>query len=268
MTDETFWDLIDTLDGVIDEDGADLLGERLSSLSAEEVEAFCAHLAGKVGALAELPLEGRPIPDVSDEGRPPIPLVGDAYENLLYAVVAAGRERYEAVLADPAAAEGGEWDAGEAELLVDVAATVLWDVAGQDWCEEFDPLLSGLPADGRWYDTRRGSAWKSAPRQYGNAAHALDRALNDSEEWRAWWSQTGLRKIKVGVVVNSDGNLGNVERGRSIARAEFRMSRSYFGERDSAGLRALAVEEATRIMGAIAEALDMTPPPPLPAPSR
>ncbi|GIH60915.1 DUF4240 domain-containing protein [Microbispora siamensis] len=103
MTDETFWDLIGTLDGVIDEDGADLLGERLSSLGAQEVEAFCAHLAGKVRALTGLPLEGRPVPDVSDEGRPPIPLVGDAYENLLYAVVAAGRERYEAVLADPPA---------------------------------------------------------------------------------------------------------------------------------------------------------------------
>ncbi|MEU6429073.1 DUF4240 domain-containing protein [Microbispora sp. NPDC046973] len=268
MTDEIFWELVGTLDGVIDEDSADLLGERLSSVAAEEVKVFCGHLAAKVRALAGLPLEGRPVPDVGDEGRPPIPLAGDAYENLLYAVIAAGRERYEAVLADPAAAEDEEWDAGEAELLVDVVANVLWDVAGLDWYEEFDPLLSGLPADGRWYDTRRGSAWKSAPRQYENAAHALDRALNDSEEWRAWWSQTGLRKVEVGVTVNGDRDVQNVERGTAIARAEFRMGRSYFGERDAAGLRALAVEEAARITGAIARALDMTPPPPLPSSSR
>ncbi|WP_185949399.1 DUF4240 domain-containing protein [Microbispora sp. KK1-11] len=268
MTDEVFWELVGMLDGVVDEDGADLLGERLSSLGAEEVEAFCAHLAAKARALTALALEVRPVPDVSDDGGPPIPLVGDAYENLLYAMVAAGRERYEAVLADPAAAEDEEWDAGEAELLVDAVATVLWDVAGLDWYEEFDSLLSGLPVDGRWYDTRRGSAWKSAPRQYENAAHALDRALNDSAEWRAWWSQTGLRKSKVGVTVNEGRDLWQVERGRTIARAEFRMGRSYFADRDPAALTKLAVEETAHIMDAIARALDMTPPPPLPPSSR
>ncbi len=268
MTDEDFWELIGTLGGVVDEDGADLLGERLSSLGAQEVESFCAHLAGKVRALTALPLEGRPVADVSDEGRPPSPLVGDAHENLLYAVVAAGRQRYEAVLADAAAAQDEEWDAGEAELLVDAVAAVLWDVAGLDWSESFDPVLSGLPDGGRWYDIYRGSAWKSVPGGYRKAAHALDQALNDSAEWRAWWSQTGLRKIEVGVTVNADRNRDRVERGREIARAGFERDRSYFADRDPAALTKLAAEEAVHIMGAIARALDMTPPPPLPSSSR
>ncbi|OPG12007.1 hypothetical protein B1L11_16720 [Microbispora sp. GKU 823] len=260
--------MIGTLDGVIDEDGADLLGERLSSLGAQEVEAFCAHLAGKVRALTGLPLEGRPVPDVSDEGRPPIPLVGDAYENLLYAVVAAGRGRYEAVLADPPAVEDEEWDAGQAELLVDVVATVLWDVAGLHWARDFDLLLSGLPDGGRWYDTYRGSAWKGAPGAYMRAAHTLDQALNDSAEWRAWWGQAGLRMIEVGVTVNADRNRERVERGKEIAKATFERDRSYFADRDPAGLAKLAAEEAAHIMGAIARALGMTPPPPLPSASR
>lgn len=268
MTDEDFWELIGTLGGVIDEDGADLLGERLSSLGAQEVESFCAHLAGKVRALTGLALEGRPVPDVSDEGRPPIPLVGDAYENLLYAVVAAGRERYEAVLADPPAVEDEEWDAGQAELLVDVVATVLWDVVGLDWARDFDPLLSGLPDGGRWYDTYRGSAWKGAPGAYMKAAHALDQALNDSAEWRAWWRQTGLRRIEVGVTVNANRNRERVGRGKEMAKARFERDRSYFSDRDRAALAKLAAEEAAHIMATIAKALGMTPPPPLPAPPR
>ncbi|GAA4207268.1 hypothetical protein [Microbispora amethystogenes] len=236
MTDETFWGFIGALGGVIDEDGADLLGERLTSLKAEAVEAFCLLLAGKVRALTALPLEGRPVRDVGDEGRPPIPLVGDAYENLLYAVVASGRTRYEAVLADPAAVEGEEWEAGQAELLVDVVATALWDVAGLDWAGNFDPMLSCLPDGGRWCETYRGSAWKSAPGAYMKAAHAMDQALNDSAEWRAWWSQTGLRKVEVSVTVNADRSRERVERGKETVRASFDRDRSYFADRDPAPL--------------------------------
>ncbi|MEU8197394.1 DUF4240 domain-containing protein [Microbispora amethystogenes] len=222
MTDETFWGFIGALGGVIDEDGADLLGERLASLEAEAVEEFCLLLAGKVRALTALPLEGRPVRDVGDEGAVRRSRLSvDAYENLLYAVVASGRTRYEAVLADPAAVEGEEWDAGQAELLVDVVATVLWDVAGLDWAGDFDPLLSCPPDGGRWYETYRGSAWKSAPGAYMKAAHAMDQALNDSAEWRAWWSQTGLRKVEVSVTVNADRSRERVGRGKETVRARF-----------------------------------------------
>lgn len=264
MTEETFWELIDTLDGVIDDDSIDLLTERLSSLSPEDVEGFCARLAAEVRRLAELPLEGRPVPDVSDAGHVPLPLGGDARENLLYAIVASGKAEHEAVISDPSVVEEKEWHAGDAELLIDAAATSLWTAAGVDWFDEFDPLLAPFRDDERWYETLRGSAWKSMPGAYSRAAHELDQRLNESEEWIAWWGQTSLRKIKIGITVNCDRNQHKIERGKDIARAKFEMDRSYFADRDPAALRRLVSGEAAHIMSTIARQLRMTPPPALP----
>ncbi|MEO3811085.1 DUF4240 domain-containing protein [Sphaerisporangium sp. B11E5] len=265
MTDDVFWELVDTLGGVIDEDGVEVLRDRLSSLTAEQIEGFAAQLSDKVRVLAATPFEGGPVPDT---GEAACPSLGDSLENSLYAVVASGREGFSAAVEDPSTVEEGEWDAGEAELLVDTVATVLWDRAGLDWHDDFDPFLAGLPAETRWYATSRGSAWRSAPRRYEKAAHALDQALNDSGEWRAWWRQASLDRVKAGIVVNSDRNRVRIERGRRIVRAEFEMDRDYFGERDAAALESLVAEEALMIMHALAERLGMTAPPPLPAGSR
>ncbi|MEV5889823.1 DUF4240 domain-containing protein [Nonomuraea fuscirosea] len=264
MTEETFWDLIDELDGVIDDDSVDALGEQLSALPPEDVESFCAHLAAKIGALAELPLAGSPIPDITDAGHAPLPLSGDAHENLLYAMVAAGRARYESALATPSAVEESEWDAAEAELLIDLAATTLWESAGLDWYDELDPLRTPSPHDEGWWETFRGSAGKSIPAAYLTAARELDQKLNRSAEWLAWWRQTSLRKIKVGITVNADNNHHRIERGRNIARAQFTMDRSHLTDRSPNALRNLASEEITRITTAIATEFQMTPPPALP----
>ncbi|MEU8358983.1 DUF4240 domain-containing protein [Nonomuraea sp. NPDC048882] len=263
MTEETFWDLIDELDGVIDDDSVDVLGEQLSSLSPEDVESFCAHLAAKVSALTELPLAGSAIPDITDAGHPPLPLSGDAHENLLYAIVAAGQARYDTVITDPSTVEESEWDAGEAELLIDLAATTLWESAGLDWYDELDPLRAPSPPDEGWWETFRGSAGKSIPAAYLTAAHELDRKLNHSAEWLAWWRQTSLRKIKVGITVNADKNHHRIERGRNIARAQFTMDRSHLTDRTPDTLRNLVSEETTHLTTAIATELRMTPPPTL-----
>jgi hypothetical protein len=264
MTEETFWTIIDELDGVIDDDSVDSLSERLSSLSPEDVEGFCAHLAAKVGTLAGLPFAGLAVPDVTDAGHAPLPLAGDAHENLLYAIVAAGRARYESVTSDFSTVEEEEWDAGEAELLIDAAATSLWEAAGVDWFDEVDPLRAHLHHDDAWYETYRGSAWKNIPRHYLTAAYELDQKLNESEEWLTWWRQTSLRKIKVGITVNSDKNRHKIQRGKRIAKADFEMDRSYLADGDTDALKSLAREEATRITSVIAAELSMTPPPALP----
>ncbi|GAA1272545.1 hypothetical protein GCM10009677_27080 [Sphaerisporangium rubeum] len=263
MTDDAFWELVDVLGGVVDEESADDLRERFSSLTGEQIEGFAAQLSGKVRVLAALPLEGAPVPDGTAPGGA-LPLLGDALENLLYAVVAAGRDAYSAVVADPASAEDDEWDAGEAELLPDVVAEALWNQAGLDWYDDFDPFLAGLPADTRWYATSRGSAWKGVPRHYEKAAHALDLALNDSEAWRAWWRQTSLDRVKAAIVVNTTANRVQIERGRKIVRAEFQMDRDYFGGRDATAMESLVAEEAQMITKTLAEQLHMSPPPPLP----
>jgi hypothetical protein len=265
MTEEAFWKLIDALDGVIDDDSIDVLTERLSSLSPEDVESFCAHLADKVRTLAGLPLEGSAVPDVSDAGHAALPLAGDAHENLLYAIVASGRSRYESVISDPTTVEELVWDAGVAELLMDAAATSLWDRAGVDWYDEIEPLRAHFRNDDLWYETYRGSAWKNIPRHYLIAAHELDQELNRSEEWVTWWRQTSLRKIKVAITVNADRNRHRVERGKNIAKADFEMDRSYLADRDPAALRRLVSEEASRITSTIAGEFRMTPPPALPS---
>ncbi|MGP4096206.1 DUF4240 domain-containing protein [Nonomuraea sp. KM90] len=263
MTEETFWAIIDELDGAIDDDSIDSLSERLSSLAPEDVEGFCAHLAAKVGTLSGLPLAGLAVPDVTDTGHAALPLAGDAHENLLYAIVSSGRARYERVTSDPSAVEEEEWDAGEAELLIEAAARSLWEIAGVDWSDEVDPLRAHLRHDQGWYETYRGSAWKNIPGRYLTAAHELDQKLNQSEEWLAWWRQTSLRKIKVGITVNSDKTQHKIERGKNIAKANFQMDRSYLIDRDHNALQGLVIQEATYITGIIATELRMTPPPEL-----
>lgn len=253
------------LGGVVDDHGASVLAERLLSLGPEDVAAFCTQMADKVRRLAELPIEGLSVPDISDGPNPPPPLVGDARDNLLYAIVAAGKTDYESVVSDFSTVTRRVWNAGEAELLISTVADTLWSRTGRDWFDEMDPLrVSSIPAD-RWYDTYRGSASKSMPRHYLNAAFELDHKLNQSEEWVAWWRKSSLQKVEVSITVNSRRSWNRVERGETVAKAFFEMDPSYFGSRNAVALRALAVEETSCVIETIARELGMPTPPALPS---
>ncbi|WP_442939374.1 hypothetical protein [Nonomuraea sp. SYSU D8015] len=144
--------MIDALGGVINDDGIGLLAERLSSLAPEDVESFCAHLAAKVGALADLPLEGLAVPDVTDVGRDALPLAGDAHENFLYAIVAAGRARYEAADRRPRTRP-------EAQPIRRVADVVEADVTAQDQ-DRYNSQFPREPAQDRARQEHRESSFR------------------------------------------------------------------------------------------------------------
>lgn len=263
MTEDQFWELVGLLGGVVGDEPVELLTEALSGLDPQKVEAFCAHLASAIRRLARLPLEGLAVADVSDLGGPALPLVGDALEFFLYAVVAAGHESYERVLAHPDSATEHVWDSGEVELLTEMVSSVLWETAGIDWHIEMDPLREDGHAEerGAWYESRRGSMQQGVPRAYSRTAMGVDRAIIASREWEQWWQSGSLRKLVVSVTVGAQRKRSTVERGRSIVRATFDKDRSYFEGRDESGLTRLAVEEMEVIMATIAEHLAMRNPP-------
>ncbi|TIC84065.1 hypothetical protein [Nocardioides sp. GY 10127] len=121
MTPEEFWSHVAGLGGVADDASVEALVERLT---AEEAEAF----AERVESLVEELLRACDVPSSH---------TGDTAEWLAAAVVAAGRETYEATLAAGAPLDPDRWAWDEAEALLVVAP-----VEGED--EAFD--LAGEPA--------------------------------------------------------------------------------------------------------------------------
>ncbi|MCL8024769.1 hypothetical protein [Nocardioides bruguierae] len=104
MTPEEFWAHVDSLGGVADDGTVEDLVERLSTA---EAEAF----AERVEVLVEELLRACDVPGTH---------TGDTAEWLAAAVIAAGRETYEATLAagEPLDPERWAWDEAEALLVV------------------------------------------------------------------------------------------------------------------------------------------------------
>lgn len=151
MTDDEFWDLVAVLDGQVDEDAMERLGDVLRDRGAETARAFQERLARALYELDRQELACLPVRWTSqEEGDEPIPLSDDAFGYLRAAVVARGRAVYHEVLADPRKVLEYRWDDGEGLLYV--ADEVTGDVIhteyshatganGEHWtvCEEQSP---------------------------------------------------------------------------------------------------------------------------------
>ncbi|WP_426241417.1 DUF4240 domain-containing protein [Nocardioides sp. LHG3406-4] len=119
---EVFWNQIAILGGTVSEDGVVRLATALAEGRLEEIWDF---EAGMVPALNELETTTfyRAAREVVDDGTGS-PLTDDAIDSLKYAIIAAGRERFEGILEQPHAV-AGSWDLDDAEDLAAVAAQAL-----------------------------------------------------------------------------------------------------------------------------------------------
>jgi hypothetical protein len=146
---DDFWDLIDLLGGRADPDACDRLAQVLATRSKAVVIGFADRLAEALYRIDRADLAAFPHLDVTDEDGLPLPLSDDAFLYARCGVVAAGREAYARVLADPAAFcpyTSREYD-GEALLYV---AEDAWEaLTGRPWehVEPFDDE-SGANAEG------------------------------------------------------------------------------------------------------------------------
>jgi hypothetical protein len=226
MTDDEFWTWISVLGGTADRQAVHRLTERLG----DRAEAFQHRLDEMIDALDGSRFAGLPVRDVSDPGdADPLPLLGDALESFLLAVVAAGPETYRALRTDPAAATTRPWPFGEAGLLRRVHESI----TGTGWCRAM--VFGG------------GGTWSS----YADAVHEIAGSLNRRDDWRAWW-QAGERDHLDLVIELGDDEHGTVRCGATVVRADFRLPVSRVLHRPAGVSARIAAQDVTRILTVVA----------------
>jgi hypothetical protein len=150
MTRDRFWDLIAVLGGSVGEDAITRLVDELATLTSAEIEAFDDELHEVVHALDGRPWYEQPVidPGVSElqleaflgellAGGGDDALAVDGFLFARAAVVAAGRETYERVLADPTQFAGERDSRAQALLFV---AQRAFERVGNDYYEHVPPF--------------------------------------------------------------------------------------------------------------------------------
>lgn len=211
MIDEKFWQLIDVLGGVADRESTVQLVDRLAARPPAAAEDFARTLDAAVQGLDPSRFVMVPVRDVSDPvDAEPVPLLGDALQQFLLAVIAAGRDAYEAVRVKPETVAERSWAFGDADQL----GTVYERVTGLTW--------HGIaPEEVGWCQPLVFSAG-SSPRSYPATIHAIADSLNARTDWRAWWAASGSATLEV-VIDLCDEDTGTVRRGNKGTKADFRL---------------------------------------------
>src|SRR5262245_27949975 len=131
MTEEEFWRLVGGLGGSVDQEAVAELTARLVGAGEAASVGFAGRLAEARFRLDRQVLAEQPFQD--SEGPSVVPL-GESADSFLYArcaVVASGREVFDAVLAKPESFARA-WDLG-AEVLLEVAPAAYEEATGKPW---------------------------------------------------------------------------------------------------------------------------------------
>ncbi|MGA5299160.1 DUF4240 domain-containing protein [Nucisporomicrobium flavum] len=186
------------------------------------------------------------------------------------AAVAAGREAYEQVLAEPAKLR--RFARREAEHLLTVAQTAYERSTGRLWEHETPlsyesgsntaawgdpppevPAREALP--GVWLTA---SAVVLTDHGYGEHVHRLGHAIAQDPAWAAWWAASGIAHCELQLADPEFGGEAGVRAGAT--RVEARAVASLGGPQAAAA-------DVTRLLDAVRVKLDLGPLPPLPEPS-
>lgn len=176
MREDTFWQLVDR------PGGARQLSAALRRLSAAELVGFHESLCAAVTAVDTAAHRAQPVADLS--GGTPGHLSDDAFEDLRLAVVAAGRTRWAAAVADPSTV-AGVWPLAAGEEFGHAVAEAYERATGDRW-----PGLDVAPDTGlvpatryRWLMILPSERW---PEPYHVQLEWLERKLNQPA-WEQWW---------------------------------------------------------------------------------
>ncbi|MFC9331635.1 DUF4240 domain-containing protein [Kitasatospora sp. NPDC057015] len=129
---DEFWTLIDLLGDPVRCDFADPLADALAQLPPTAITGFGERLAEALYRLDRQEFGAAPVIDMSSPGKP-FPQSADCFLYSRCAVVAAGRERYEAVLADPALFAPHTATTLHGEDLLYLAEDAYEQVTGEEW---------------------------------------------------------------------------------------------------------------------------------------
>jgi hypothetical protein len=125
LEEDGFWALIGEMRGSTDTDGIDALSTARGARGRGTAIAFHERLARVLYELDREVLASQPVRFRGDPPGELIPLSADVFLYLRAGIVVAGRETYDAVLADPQLLAAGEWD--DCEDLLYVAPEIVGD---------------------------------------------------------------------------------------------------------------------------------------------
>jgi hypothetical protein len=132
VTEDEFWERVAALDGSVEESAFDRLTAELAHGSMEALVGFAGQLDQALRRLDLLALQAQHVWDTEDDLlTDPPPLDWDGFLDARAAVVCAGREMYQRVLADPSAF-AGIWDFS-AEMLLYVPVEAYEAKTGRPW---------------------------------------------------------------------------------------------------------------------------------------
>ncbi|MET9039434.1 DUF4240 domain-containing protein [Streptomyces mirabilis] len=275
MTEEDFWSLIDLLGGVANRRTTPALAESLARQGQVRIEEFADMLAENLQRLASAPVSGIPVRDVNDPSdAQPMPLVGDALDNLYFAVVAAGSSRFQQILKHPGQVADCAWDFSESDRLAEAVSTAYELTTGQPWLGP----LPGFGMDEREKATAVATGyapWLSLalhaendiPAAYFDAAGAVVDVIHHDPQWRTWWSRAEQRDLDIEIEYTSQAEYSRVTTRKRRAWASFRRSGSRFRGLNKGGLAYLAATDLEAIFTLVSTSLSLPTPPQVPRPA-
>ncbi|MFI5839209.1 DUF4240 domain-containing protein [Catenuloplanes sp. NPDC051500] len=264
MDERAFWTAVALLSAEELDDAVTTLTAELAGRPINEITAFADHLAVVVHAI-DTPAHAAFVP-----GGP------EVFLGARCAAVAAGRETYEQVFADPSlletfASPGAEW-------LLAVPANAYERATGVAWTHE-PPVSVETGSNPLWSPIRADDSDEEAWLTYGGGLHTvlgtrpaydatmqmLIAATDADPRWRRWWSRAGLHTLDLAPLY-SDGDAPGVavSRGRQRVVVDAILDPRGFARTDRSFLRELARADLLTMLDAVRTALDLGPLPALP----
>ncbi|QUC61557.1 DUF4240 domain-containing protein [Streptomyces sp. A2-16] len=275
MTEEDFWSLIDLLGGAANERTTPALEEALVQQGQARIEEFADSLAENMRRLAEAPLSGIPVQDVSDpSGAQPVPLAGDALVNLHFAVIASGVSQFRNILENPSQATEHIWDFSESDSLAEAVSKAHEISSGKPWIGPLPGFRTGEPDESA--ATATGNArWLSLalhgdhdiPTAYFDAACTVVEMIHDDPQWRTWWSHADQLSLEIDIDCTSQEEGSHVTTRKGQTWASFRKSGSRFRGLTKGGLSYLAAMDMEAVFALVSTSLRMPTPPQVPRPA-
>jgi len=189
---DAFWSVIERLGPDLD---LDSFRVALAARTGEEISTFWDHLVACAAALNTEQHRGQTPVDVGDDLADPLPLGDDAFLDARVAVIAHGREAYEAVLHHPERF-AAVWPFELGGDLVEAVGEAFESSTGEPWpaLNPYVPAPSRLPRAkrSRWLavyvrDYSRVGRGVRPGQPYDAHMGYLERLMNEDQRWWAWW---------------------------------------------------------------------------------
>ncbi|MFE5908156.1 DUF4240 domain-containing protein [Streptomyces wedmorensis] len=274
MTEEEFWSLVDILGGAANHHTAPHLTRALTGESRARIEAFSDLLAEKLQLLEDAHLAGIPVSDAHDPpGAAPVPLAGDALDNLHLAIVAAGRSRFLRVLTHPHEAADRIWDFAESDELAEAVSSAYENTTGEPWQGPL-PGFHAVEPDAAADAAAGNPPWLSIalhgeseiPTAYFDAATSVAETIQNDPRWRAWWSQAEPQDLTIEVELGLRAERNNFTTRKARLWASFRRDSSRFRGSNKNTLAHLAATDLQSFLTLTATFLNLPAHPPVPLP--